>query len=310
VKDETELPAAMEKRLTPDVSMEPLEPEIGIVHRHTDGGEVYFLANTSNATKAFTISFRITGKHGEVWNPINAEATALADAHEDGDVTRVPMSLAPYESRVVVFGDRQLPMPATGEKAQPVDISSGWQVKFDQPAPGSGNGSAPMILNAGTSWTANQDTRAYSGVATYLKTIDIPADLAKASHPLVIDFGEGTPTIAAVNPAHKVNGFHAELDAPVREAAVVYINGHRAGAAWCSPYRVDITGLLRAGANQVRIDVGNLAVNAIAAHGNYPNYDYDAVRKQFGDRFQPQDVQALRTPQPAGLLGKILIEAK
>jgi hypothetical protein len=126
---------------------------------------------------------------------------------------------------------------------------------------------------------------------------------------LTIDFGEGTPTGRTSRSERGAHGYHADLDAPVREVAIVYINGHRAGAAWCSPYQVDITGLLRPGVNEFRIDVANLAVNAIAASGKYPNYDYDAVRTQFGDRFQPQDVDALKQPQPAGLLGKITLES-
>jgi hypothetical protein len=188
-----------------------------------------------------------------------------------------------------------------------LDISAGWSVTFDQPTPGSGQACPGMTIDAGTSWTDNDETRGYSGVATYTKSVDVPANLAGDAAPLVIDFGHGTP---ARDKSRAINGFHADLDSPVREAAVVYINGQRAGAAWCSPYRVDITGLLRPGANDLRIEVGNLAVNAIAAGGKYPNYDLDALRQKFGNRFAPQDIDALMQPQPAGLLGKIVIEGK
>ena len=59
-------------------------------------------------------------------------------------------------------------------------------------------------------------------------------------------------------------GYAASLEAPVRDAAVVYVNGKRAGAAWTPPYRVEVTGLLKEGDNEIRIDVGNTAVNYLA----------------------------------------------
>ncbi len=310
VRDEADVPAALQTRRQPDVAIDPIDPDIGFVHRHTESGELYFLANTSDTAKAFTVSFRTTGRHGELWDPMTAKVAPLTDAHEDGQVTRVAMALAPYESQVVMFADRQLPTASSVARVQALDISQGWNVKFDQPTQGSGPALPAMSLDAGTSWTAHETTRGYSGVATYTKTVNIAADLAGDPAPVCIDFGEGTPLADRARANRGSHGYAAELDSPVRDAAVVYINDQRAGAAWCSPYRVDVTGLLRPGPNVVRIDVANLAVNAIAAAGKYPNYDYEMLRKRFGDRFQPQDVDALTHAQPAGLLGKIVIEAK
>ena len=55
------------------------------------------------------------------------------------------------------------------------------------------------------------------------------------------------------------SGMRALLESPVREAAIVYINGQRAGSVWHPPYEIDITGLLHAGENTLRIVVANLA---------------------------------------------------
>ena len=57
------------------------------------------------------------------------------------------------------------------------------------------------------------------------------------------------------------SGTHATYTPPVREAAVVYVNGQRAGAAWCPPYQVELTGLLKPGVNEIKVVVGNLATN-------------------------------------------------
>ncbi len=69
----------------------------------------------------------------------------------------------------------------------------------------------------------------------------------------------------------------------------------------------EVTGKLKPGANQVRIEVANLAVNHMVAHG-YPNYNLQGVRPRFGNRFDPQDLNQLR-PLPSGLLGPIQLVA-
>jgi len=95
------------------------------------------------------------------------------------------------------------------------------------------------------------------------------------------------------------------VDAPVREAAVVFVNGRRAGSAWCPPYEVDVTALLRPGSNQIRIDVGNLAINHMAGRA-LP--DYRLLNLRYGTRFEPQDMDKVQ-PIPSGLFGPIRLVA-
>jgi hypothetical protein len=103
------------------------------------------------------------------------------------------------------------------------------------------------------------------------------------------------------------NGFQADLAPPVREAAVVYINDHRAGSVWCSPYRLDVTRWLTPGNNTIRIDVANTMVNSIAASG-FPNYDIRAITAQYGNRFSPNSADQFQ-PVPSGLMGPIVLTA-
>jgi hypothetical protein len=46
----------------------------------------------------------------------------------------------------------------------------------------------------------------------------------------------------------------------------------------------------------------------MAGHG-FPNYNLQAIRAQFGNRFDPQNVANLQ-PLPSGLVGPIQIVAK
>ena len=91
------------------------------------------------------------------------------------------------------------------------------------------------------------------------------------------------------------------MTSPVHDAAVVYINGKRMGAAWCPPFAVDVTGALKAGENTIRIDVGNTAVNYLAKAG-FPNYNQRAVDADVpaGKQIRAAGVAALR---PAAAIG-------
>jgi hypothetical protein len=98
---------------------------------------------------------------------------------------------------------------------------------------------------------------------------------------------------------------HASYQPPVHEAAVVFVNGQRAGAVWCPPFRVNVTGLLRPGTNDLRIDVANLAVNDMAGH---PLPDYADLTRAFGNRFGMQDMNLIRS-MPSGIEGPIRLTA-
>ena len=99
----------------------------------------------------------------------------------------------------------------------------------------------------------------------------------------------------------------ALLDGPIRDAAVVSINGERAGSIWHPPYALDITRLLHPGDNKIEIQVANTAINMLA--GRAPT-DYRLLSARYGQRFVPQDAENVKV-QPSGILGTIhLLETK
>jgi hypothetical protein len=152
-----------------------------------------------------------------------------------------------------------------------------------------------------TSWSDDEHLRYYSGLATYRKTIDIPEIDTRPGHSIALDFGEGTP-VAKPSPLPRSN-MRAYLDGPIREAAQVYVNGQPAGYVWHPPYRVDITKSLKPGKNELRVVVGNTAINELAGT-SLPTYRllYD----RYGVEFIPQDMQHLE-PLPSGILGKVTL---
>ena len=198
---------------------------------------------------------------------------------------------------MLVFSKRTLPQSAKQSApavASPIDLSNGWRVSF-------GENGAPIQMDSLRSWTEAEETRYFSGVATYEKDVTVPDSLLQNGIDVRLDFGEGTPLPQQPLKA----GMQTWLDAPVHEAAVVYINDRRVGSIWCPPYSLDVTGLLRRGENRIRIMVANLALNYMAGR-RLP--DYRLLNLRYGERFQAQDMDKVQ-PVSSGLLGPIRLIA-
>ena len=325
--DEGEFAAVLNRRLAPDAGFAPAAPDLGVVHRHTADAEIYFLANTSGRPISTQGAFRVAGLEPEWWNLMNGEVEPAAVLGRDGQTTTVTIELPPFGSRALVFASRHLlprPVWVVGGPA-PLDLSTGWSVTF-------GAGTAPVAMERLQSWTENEATRSFSGVATYEKSVRLSADLlASASH-LILTFGEarmaggarrgagrpgaagpgGAPDASAAAGAGRAGrggrggggfagGAYEHYEAPVREAAIVYVNGVRAGSLWHPPYRLEVTGLLKPGDNRIRIEVANLALNYMAAH---PLPDYRELNARYGERFLYQEPGLIKA-EPAGLLGPV-----
>ena len=90
----------------------------------------------------------------------------------------------------------------------------------------------------------------------------------RAGQHFFLDFGEGT-SMPPGDPNKP--GMHALLEGPVREVALVSINGQKAGSVWRPPYRVDVMTLLHTGRNHLEIEVANTAINTLAGRSP-PDY--------------------------------------
>ena len=313
VERDADLTAVLRSRVTPDVGLSAGVGAVAALHRRTDAADVYFVVNTSNTRQAVEATFRVAAGRAEAWNAMtgNTSSVAVRPAAPRGGAggagagpegATVALDLAPYESTVIVFpaGPAGLRMrqPRAAEPPRqlppPLDISSGWRVAF-------GASGTPVEWAALRSWTDDEATKYFSGVATYEKAVDVPVALLRPGLTVRLDFGEPK----AVSVGQPRNGTQAWLDAPVRDAAVVFVNGQRAGAVWCPPYAIDITAHLKPGANTIRVEVANLAINYMAGRA-LP--DYKLLNLRYGTRFEPQDMDKVQ-PVPAGLFGPIRLVA-
>ncbi len=284
--------------LPPDLICHGQAIGLGFIHRKLASSDVYFVANTHNREVKGNIAFRSVRAVIEQWNPDTGQVMQSISYNPQKGVD---ISLAPYESRIFVLKNgpttskaeiNDIDQGGGSEKARQIeDLSTEWKIQMKGQA-------QKQTLNGLPSWTELHGLKYFSGRVDYFRSFILRRPLSKQSR-IVVDFGQGTPTVDDRPP--NANGIHALLDPPIREAATIYVNGRLVGSLWHPPYRIDITGFVHAGANQLRILVYNTAINELAGE---PPHDYSALYAKFGTRFIPQDMNNL-DPVPSGLLGPI-----
>lgn len=307
---DSELGRTLDQLMKPDIALSPAAPGVGFVHRKLESADLYFLANTTNQTVHTQAAFRVHAQQVELWNAVSGETQILAT------VSPIDLTLLPYQSCVVVFSQqkpsvkrRELPHNKPQTMPPPLDLTTDWSVTFSGSIP-----SKTVKMEKLHSWTDDEHTKYYSGVAQYDKTVDVPADMLKPGIELYLDFGPGTPVAMPTVPSEfRSEGTgsgtpraQAWLDSPLREAAQVFVNGKAAGSVWLPPYELGVTKLLRAGENQFRFLVGNLAINRMSGRA-LP--DQRLLNDRYGARFSDQDLEHLQ-PLPAGIVGKLQLEAR
>lgn len=226
-----------EMNIQPDADMSGAKSKVLYVHRQIQDTDLYWLDNRSENPNEATVSFRVTGKVPELWNPQTGKTASVSYQIKDGR-TIVPLKFDSWEAYFIVFRDKatvaSYTKPAITES--PVaNVASVWTVNFQE-----GRG-APQKATFTTlsSLTENADpgVKYFSGTAAYDNTFDLPTVAKNASY--ILDLGE------------------------VKNIAEVIINGKNVGTVWKKPFHIDITDALKSGRNTVQVKVTNLWVNRL-----------------------------------------------
>ena len=250
-------------------------------HRTLENGDIYFVSNQSDRTIEVTPEFRVTGKQPELWSAATGEIRKLPAFEQKEGATAVPMKLAPYESAFVVFFDAAGQPSDGGVEANyptPVQIArldGPWTVDFLDKVRGP---KEPVVFEALTDWTTNSDDliKYYSGTAVYKSSFKL--DAAPDGNHILIDLGDFVAM------------------------ARVKVNGQDAGGLWTAPYTLDITDLVKAGDNEVEIEVVNTWLNRLIGDLNLP----EAKRTTWA---AINSWKADSPLQKAGLFGPVVIES-
>lgn len=221
------------------------------IHRAADGTDIYFVANGSNRWEEVRCTFRVAGKAPELWNAVTGERR-FAAAYEAGEgVTTVPLQFPPCGSWFVVFREPAARHAVSktaranwSEFRERHTLTGPWGVKFDP----KWGGPASAVFDELASWTerAEGGIKYYSGTAVYTRTFDLPAGLGASAGNLWLDLGD------------------------LRELAEVRLNGQSLGVVWSPPFRVKISGTVRASGNRLEVEVVNFWPNRIIGDDALP----------------------------------------
>jgi hypothetical protein len=254
----------------PEGDLGPLD----FVHRRTGDAEFYFIRNTTKEPQDLTCRFRVAvearGQAPEFWWPDSGLRSACrAWKTIAKGRTELRLDLAPLGSVFVVFrraeaSDRPSLDPLardtfpSADDPSPATLEGPWQVEF----PEGWGAPRTATFERLQSWTESTDAgiRAFSGIATYRTTFELPSALASGRR-LFLQLGD------------------------LAEIAEVTVNGKDLGVVWLPPYRVEISGAVRSGSNRLEIRVANLWANRLNA---------DSLRPE-SDRFTRSNLDRIQT---------------
>jgi len=261
--------------IAPDVDLaEAGDADVRFVHRRLDAGEFWWVANITAEPRTLRLSFNVSGRRPRIWH-------ADSGLREDpsyrmcGGRTEVEFRMSPDDAQFVMFLDDTSEnsrfAPSVEEKLLS-EIGGPWDVKFQKGRGAPERASFPELKSF--SECSDEGVRFFSGTASYAKTFSIGAPLPQGR--ILLDLGE------------------------VHHMARVFLNGKDLGLAWKAPYRLEAGGILREGANELRIDVTDSWANRIIGdERKAPEQRITYTPRQF---YTSSD-----EPVPAGLVGPVRI---
>lgn len=256
--------------------------EFGYIHHRWNNDNWYFISSRQKEACTAQVSFRISGRLPEFWDPVTGRIQSAVAYTQFNGVTTLPVSFAPYGSWFVVFR-KPVPVTQQGTVATsfpdfiPADTLHGaWHVRFDERWGGPGS----VVFPALTSWTERPEEgiRFYSGSAVYHKQFTLDSSRLNAGEELYLNLG-------------------AVKDVGI---ASVTLNGRNLGVLWTPPYRIPVNGIIHAGNNVLEVEVINSWRNRLV-----------------GDRGKPAEQRFTKTnitirPEwtllESGLLGPVTLE--
>jgi hypothetical protein len=218
---------------------EAIKTECGLkaIRRRNDTGYHYFIANLTpndiHTVEPLAVSFK-----DAVWfNPLNGDITPASMASDSIEIclrSGESMILQTYSERE---NTSQASQTRTTNYTSPMPLIGPWTLSFIDEAP---KVNKSFALDHLQTWDTLDDDSAKVTMGTGVYTTHIRLSKAEANANWQIELGD------------------------VRESARVYINGQFIGCAWSVPFILDTKGTLKAGDNELRIEVTNLPANRIS----------------------------------------------
>ncbi|MCK5821945.1 MAG: glycoside hydrolase, partial [Bacteroidales bacterium] len=276
------------------------QADFDYIHYTIDQADVYFITNQTTDRKLIDCQFRVSELQPELWDAITGEIReAKAFTQKDG-LTNVSLTLEPYGAVFVVFSKEIKETQQGAEERNYHDfeslqtINGEWKVNFDPKwGPFDSSTLRPLDPNQKPGafifpelidWTqhSHEAIKYYSGSAVYQKFIDLEFELK-----------EGQKYYLQLGSVKDVG------------IAVVKVNGQDLGVTWTSPFRVDVSDVLKPGRNELEIKVINSWYNRVAGDEILElEQAYTSTNIILAHDFRGQKIENVQL-EPSGLMGPV-----
>ncbi|MCK5210313.1 MAG: hypothetical protein KAQ79_19895, partial [Cyclobacteriaceae bacterium] len=292
-----------------------------------------YLTDLPDRYEQVECKFRVTGKVPELWDPMTGNITKQLVYKEEGEYTIIPLHFEPEGSKFIIFREVEKDEPhitnitkdgrsffpgnqfetkpnpyielinedgqfrahvtepgdfeltwSDGEKSlvkventiaeQP--ISGSWELSFDT----AWGGPEKVSIDELKSWTefSDEGIKYYSGTATYNKSFSISKKEIK-NKKLLLDLGN------------------------VQEMTSIKINGQQMPVKWSAPFVFDITKHVKAGINNLEVEVVNMWPNRLILDGRLP--EEKRLTMTNVSKFETEDAE--KYLRASGLLGPVKV---
>jgi hypothetical protein len=258
------------------------------IHYTLSGKDVYFVSNQTEERQKISCTFRTSGYRPEIWDALTGTIKKAKAFTQGGGRTQMPLTFEPYGAMFIIFdepisADEQGTAAGNQPDYRPVmEVAGPWTVGFD-PRWG---GPESVVFPVLTDWAEHADERIryYSGAAIYHTTFSL-------------DFTPATD-----------RRYFLQLE-NVKDVgiAVVKVNGKNRSVVWTSPFRVDISGDLKAGSNTLDVKVINSWYNRVAGDEIASGTErFTSTNVVLQNDFRGVRTEKIRL-EPSGLLGPVRI---
>lgn len=246
------------------------------IHYKKEDLDFYLIQNTTSQWISRFVDFRQQNKTPEIWDPVTGKVIPVPIYNQEAEHIRIPITLAPYGSFFVVFkngtetpsftsvtasnqhppmmeftpdgiffldeGTFELKRNGKSERIKnklPVKtITGSWKVTFPKGWGAPESETFPDLI----SWTqsANTGIQYFSGTATYTKSFRFDDEANAGNNKRIyLDLGD------------------------LAKVGEVWLNDQPLGITWAKPYQFDVTDLLKAGENTLKIEIANTWSNRL-----------------------------------------------